>query len=765
MIVDRSSFDEEDRQEEDDLMSLGVAAPGALFQRQKRSDGKVRRKLRWKPAAFRSSKNRKSSTDASVITNQSVRTTKSILSFHTFHSTETPVQSNQRNKQPVPPNQPNYRDTFEGVSTIANEGQYIHAKTSNKKELPPRSSTLPSRSDSPSSSFDFKSMDGESYSADDLDSLPVVAFDTYGNNESKKSFKKKRPPRAGNKAAVVVVAQNKSESMPVPRNNSPGESPVPRKRSVRRKIASPGEAPLDISSSEQLSEEELDAPFLLKEEFEVDRRVSPFKRAHPNIDEGFGVSPIKSPLHTSPFATPTKYGRPPMVPLRYTSTLSPISSAPAHIALTPPPPPPATTTDGSNAPSSVSNYMVNSGKVQGQSMPDMPITSAANKLYNQPVDTRNRSVLMLGSARGEDESLSTSSAASNGSAKAGNVARNGSSVGSSGKPASKPSKETCPVDFEDGAFVEAERHLKAIHEMAAEHLAHGEYEEALDVFEEILRGQLERYGADHYRVGTALHNVGIVHLKSGNYVKAVEVCQVAIKVRKQALVPNHPDVAVSLAQLGVAQLECKQYRLALIAFREALEIRREFLGRKHPKVGKILNNVGCALYELDELDGARLAFEEALEIQRESLRSSTVSDEEVETRSNSNQILLSIAATLCNIGSIKVRWYNFDEATIVLEEALLVSELLVEHNIWFGFTLILTNLVSFRSSNSRYLVTNTQPCLTPLKVLSRWWSQQMKNLLTLPPTLPGWLISFRLGPAPQRPSRNRKTMIGGWYPS
>ena len=69
---------------------------------------------------------------------------------------------------------------------------------------------------------------------------------------------------------------------------------------------------------------------------------------------------------------------------------------------------------------------------------------------------------------------------------------------------------TGPVDVDDGAFVEAESHLNAIHEMAAEHLAHGEYVEALEVFEEILRGQRERYGEGHYRVGTALHNIGIV---------------------------------------------------------------------------------------------------------------------------------------------------------------------------------------------------------------------------------------------------------------
>jgi hypothetical protein len=149
------------------------------------------------------------------------------------------------------------------------------------------------------------------------------------------------------------------------------------------------------------------------------------------------------------------------------------------------------------------------------------------------------------------------------------------------------SSSTGPVDVDQGRFLEAERNLKAIHQMAAEHLAHGEYEEALEVFEEILRGQRERYGDRHYRVGTALHNIGIVHLKSKRYDKAIKVCREAVRVRKEALVPNHPDVALSLAQLGVAHLECQQHREALIAFREALQIRREFLGSKHPKVGKV----------------------------------------------------------------------------------------------------------------------------------------------------------------------------------
>jgi tetratricopeptide (TPR) repeat protein len=72
------------------------------------------------------------------------------------------------------------------------------------------------------------------------------------------------------------------------------------------------------------------------------------------------------------------------------------------------------------------------------------------------------------------------------------------------------------------------------------------------------------------------------------------------------------------------------------------------------------------------LQGAKHAFEEALEIQRETLRTSPSADEE-EMGASTNQALLSIASTLCNLGSIELRWGNFEEASVALEEALLVS--------------------------------------------------------------------------------------------
>ena len=262
-----------------------------------------------------------------------------------------------------------------------------------------------------------------------------------------------------------------------------------------------------------------------------------------------------------------------------------------------------------------------------------------------------------------------------------------------------------PVDVDDATDLDVEKNLHAIHEIGIEHLRHNENAEALEVFEEILRGQLTRYGKDHPRVGTALHNIGVVQMKRGDYTEAAHACREAVRVRQLALGKEHPDLSVSLAQLGVAYLELGKNKKAIVNFRQALRIRRLVYGPKHAKVAKILNNIGCALYELDELQVAKVAFDEALEIQRETFcimrmmeKNSNKHDEtsrpssptKKDSNNNTalsnvpqddtpNQVLLSIASTLSNIGSIQLYWGAFEKARIDLKEAMFIQQSVLGH--------------------------------------------------------------------------------------
>jgi len=221
----------------------------------------------------------------------------------------------------------------------------------------------------------------------------------------------------------------------------------------------------------------------------------------------------------------------------------------------------------------------------------------------------------------------------------------------------------------------AEGNLKAMHRLGQKHLKHGEYNEALEVFEEICRAQQEMHGNESSRVGTALQNIAIVYIRAGDHDRAIATCQNAIDVRRKALGSNHPDLAASLAQLGVVLLEINQYKVALHAFYQSLSIRRKALNRSDPRVARLLNNIGCCLHEIGQLEGAILAFDEALDIQREVMRTMTPGKVcERNGRNNVNNLLLTIAATLFNIGSLKLRCKLYDDSLIMLEEALIIQE-------------------------------------------------------------------------------------------
>ena len=233
------------------------------------------------------------------------------------------------------------------------------------------------------------------------------------------------------------------------------------------------------------------------------------------------------------------------------------------------------------------------------------------------------------------------------------------------------------------------------------HLRKSQVDQAITIFTEILRGQKERHGKHSLQAAMAMHNLGVVYVKARQYKETSKLCEKASKIRREELGKDHLDVAVSLAQMGVALMELSKYEGALVVFREALRIRRLNLGKdcNHTLIVRILNNIGCALFELDKMEEARVTFEETLCMQRELMKedisekdvgggkekkvnlakgrsvgsSSEASSSGGSDKKKEDHMLLSIALTLCNLGSIHLRTGQLDASFVVFEEALLVS--------------------------------------------------------------------------------------------
>jgi tetratricopeptide (TPR) repeat protein len=256
------------------------------------------------------------------------------------------------------------------------------------------------------------------------------------------------------------------------------------------------------------------------------------------------------------------------------------------------------------------------------------------------------------------------------------------------------------------------RNLAAMHKLGYTHIRNNEITQAITIFTEILRGQKERHGKHSLQAAMAMHNLGVVYVKSNQYYETSKLCEMASKIRREELGKDHLDVAVSLAQMGVALMELSKYEDALVVFQEALRIRRLNFGHdcNHTLIVRILNNIGCALFEMDKMEEARVAFEETLCMQRQLMKEDTTANTNKSEKDNgggkekkvnlakgrscgssgelsssgggttdqkkgSNQMLLSVALTLCNLGSIHLRTGKLDASFVVFKEALLVSDL------------------------------------------------------------------------------------------
>ena len=690
VIVDRSSFDEDD-----ELTTFGRASLNLPQHQQLDLDlplggvvmknGRVRRRMRWKPR-FGKKKSSNYSSNASVIsalTNRSSSTTRSFLShfsrksntsFHTFHSTETPVATNKANRPQAPHTvmRPNYQDSFDTkdpptqtkYSTIANEGKYMHlqrkggssqfsvssssgfpsTKLDSVKESSHSEDVEVNRTSSLSSSVNNSSngsVHGLKANAIESINVKTSSNDSVGPHSvisamSKGSITKASIPSVIKSSKGTSQQQSKTRRPPLfkrrqrhKRNKSWGNISINSNgnKNSSQNLPSPTEtnSTASLSSTISLERENSGLPVLTGDD--QDRRVEIEITGSKSVTESIEASKAKSLF---------------------------VEDGPEENSVSP------------TVQSSISDN--NSGGHSSRSASSLSRNTTSSSLQKRVSSiTKKRST----------SSTSISTASPQRSSGSGSIVTPPSPsekpVAQSITPLTGKFVSSAPCDLDEAAFLEAENNLRAIHEMATEHLKHGEYVEAIEVFEEILRGQQERYGQDHYRVGTALHNLGIVYLKKGDYKKAIDICKRAVYVRKDSLVPNHPDVAVSLAQLGVAHLESRNYREAIVVFRDALNIRRNFLGPRHMKCAKILNNIGCALYSIDNLVEAKRAFDEALEIQREGLRSlPTIENNGDSNGVQTNTLLLSMASTLCNIGSIRLRWGHFEKAEIALEEALLV---------------------------------------------------------------------------------------------
>mmetsp|Transcript_20635 Transcript_20635/g.29430 ORF Transcript_20635/g.29430 Transcript_20635/m.29430 type:complete len:551 (+) Transcript_20635:170-1822(+) len=224
---------------------------------------------------------------------------------------------------------------------------------------------------------------------------------------------------------------------------------------------------------------------------------------------------------------------------------------------------------------------------------------------------------------------------------------------------------------------------RELHQRAQRHLEEGQLDEALALFESILKTHRKQYGDYHKFVGAALHNVAIVHIRAKRHGKALVACQEAVMVRRKVLGNFHLDLAQSLVKLGCVQMSLKDYDSSMHSFQEALTIRRKSsCGKDDLKVAQIMSHIGLLYFEIGELLAAVSSFEEALSM----YRSCTDEDQVV------------IADTLANIGALRSKRQQYSQAIVAYEEAMMLQT--IHHG--DGHSAVLGTMDSLAYAYSKY---------------------------------------------------------------
>jgi serine/threonine-protein kinase len=226
--------------------------------------------------------------------------------------------------------------------------------------------------------------------------------------------------------------------------------------------------------------------------------------------------------------------------------------------------------------------------------------------------------------------------------------------------------------------------VDVLNKLAMDHIDRGEFENALSVFNHVLKIQQERYGEIHPANAGTYHNMGTVHAKRASAIataageseqfhcraKAVSCFQAAARIARDSLGPTHPNVAVSLVRIGLLLLESRQYHNALITFQEALRLRLSAFGSEHRLVANVYNNMGLCSAQIGNFDEAKGYLDSAISIQRKLVASG-----------GTDQDLLELGDTLFNLGGLNMEWIRqlgsttnrIQDAETCFSEALEVS--------------------------------------------------------------------------------------------
>jgi serine/threonine-protein kinase len=145
----------------------------------------------------------------------------------------------------------------------------------------------------------------------------------------------------------------------------------------------------------------------------------------------------------------------------------------------------------------------------------------------------------------------------------------------------------------------------------------GDYDEAIPLFEEVVRRRALPGDSVTAELATAISMLASGHFYAGHYDAADSLNQIALSMTRRLYGDRHPLVAEDLVNLGATRHQRGRYAEAEAYYRQALDITEAWYGGEHPRAAAQLTMLGRSIAfqrermdEADELHRRALAIRE-----------------------------------------------------------------------------------------------------------------------------------------------------------
>ncbi|KAH8834502.1 hypothetical protein DL96DRAFT_1810756 [Flagelloscypha sp. PMI_526] len=169
----------------------------------------------------------------------------------------------------------------------------------------------------------------------------------------------------------------------------------------------------------------------------------------------------------------------------------------------------------------------------------------------------------------------------------------------------------------------------------------GQYRDALELKEQVVKLQKRMLGEDHPHTLTCMNNLANTYSDLGQHRDALELKEQVLKLRKRILGEEHPDTLGSMNNLASTYSDLGQHRDALELKEQVLKLRNRILGEEHPDTLGSMNNLASTYSDLGQ-------HRDALELQEQvlKLRKRILGEEHPDTLGSMNNL----ASTYSDLG-------------------------------------------------------------------------------------------------------------------